>query len=143
MEPLGIAAELVAAFVAGIMNSIAGGGTFVTFPTLLWLGFDPKVANATSTLEGIVLDRGLNGVLSNGYTLVANALRWLAEPSLAEGQIGGAAMEASLLDNPHKVRLGRPYAWPVGQASSLLGACAAPHFDLASADAPVRRREAG
>jgi uncharacterized membrane protein YfcA len=39
-----------AAFVGGMMNSIAGGGTLVTFPVLLWLGLDPKVANATSTV---------------------------------------------------------------------------------------------
>lgn len=39
-----------AALVAGMMNSIAGGGTLVTFPLLLWLGLDPKVANATSTV---------------------------------------------------------------------------------------------
>src|SRR5258708_29131795 len=38
------------AFVAGGMNSIAGGGTLITFPLLLWLGLDPKVANATSTI---------------------------------------------------------------------------------------------
>ena len=39
-----------AAFVAGVMNSIAGGGTLVTFPVLIWLGLDPKIANATSTV---------------------------------------------------------------------------------------------
>jgi uncharacterized membrane protein YfcA len=39
-----------AAFVAGTMNSIAGGGTLITFPILLWLGLDAKVANATSTV---------------------------------------------------------------------------------------------
>src|SRR5947199_10514412 len=39
-----------AAFVGGMMNSIAGGGTLVTFPVLIWLGLDPKVANATSTV---------------------------------------------------------------------------------------------
>lgn len=32
------------------MNSIAGGGTLVTFPVLIWLGLDPKIANATSTV---------------------------------------------------------------------------------------------
>ena len=40
----------VAAFVAGGINSIAGGGTLITFPALLWLGIDAKVANATSTV---------------------------------------------------------------------------------------------
>ncbi|MCU1265626.1 MAG: hypothetical protein JWM21_1944 [Acidobacteria bacterium] len=38
------------AFVAGAINAIAGGGTLVTFPVLIWLGLDPKIANATSTV---------------------------------------------------------------------------------------------
>lgn len=38
------------AFVAGMINSIAGGGTLLTFPTLVWLGLDAKEANATSTV---------------------------------------------------------------------------------------------
>jgi hypothetical protein len=38
------------AFVAGMINSIAGGGTLLTFPTLIWLGLDAKEANATSTV---------------------------------------------------------------------------------------------
>lgn len=41
---------LAGAFVAGGVNSIAGGGTLITFPLLIWLGLDPKVANATSTV---------------------------------------------------------------------------------------------
>src|ERR1700716_1404739 len=41
---------IAAAFAAGIINSIAGGGTLITFPVLIWLGLDPKVANATSTV---------------------------------------------------------------------------------------------
>lgn len=43
-------ALFVAAFVAGIINSIAGGGTLLTFPVLLWAGLDAKTANATSTV---------------------------------------------------------------------------------------------
>jgi uncharacterized membrane protein YfcA len=45
-----IALLMAAAFAAGTINSIAGGGTLVTFPVLIWLGLDPKVANATSTV---------------------------------------------------------------------------------------------
>jgi uncharacterized membrane protein YfcA len=44
------AAMFVAAFLAGVVNSIAGGGTLLTFPLLIWLGLDPKIANATSTV---------------------------------------------------------------------------------------------
>lgn len=35
---------------AGAMNSIAGGGTLLTFPLLIWMGLDGKTANATSTI---------------------------------------------------------------------------------------------
>jgi hypothetical protein len=38
------------AFVAGALNSVAGGGSFLTLPTLLYVGVSPVVANATSTL---------------------------------------------------------------------------------------------
>ena len=39
-----------AAFLAGAINSVAGGGTLVTFPTLIWLGLSSVTANATSTV---------------------------------------------------------------------------------------------
>lgn len=41
---------LAGAFSAGAVNSIAGGGTLITFPLLIWLGLDAKIANATSTV---------------------------------------------------------------------------------------------
>src|SRR5713226_1291818 len=40
----------VAAFFAGVVNSIAGGGMLLVFPMMIWLGLDPKVANATCTV---------------------------------------------------------------------------------------------
>lgn len=41
---------LVAAFGAGVLNTIAGGGTFLTFPALVFIGVPPVVANATSAV---------------------------------------------------------------------------------------------
>jgi uncharacterized protein len=49
-DPLQILLLVSAAFAAGVINSIAGGGTLITFPVLIWLGLDAKVANATSTV---------------------------------------------------------------------------------------------
>ncbi len=40
----------VAAFFAGILNALAGGGSFLTFPALIFAGVPPVAANATSTL---------------------------------------------------------------------------------------------
>ena len=41
---------VASALVGGAMNSIAGGGTLLTFPTLVALGIPPINANATSTV---------------------------------------------------------------------------------------------
>ena len=39
-----------AAVVAGAINTIAGGGSLISFPTLLWLGMPSVEANATNTV---------------------------------------------------------------------------------------------
>lgn len=39
-----------AAFFAGFLNAIAGGGTFLTLPALIFAGVPPVSANATSTI---------------------------------------------------------------------------------------------
>jgi hypothetical protein len=39
-----------AAFLAGAINSVAGGGTLVSFPALIWLGLNSVTADATSTV---------------------------------------------------------------------------------------------
>jgi len=41
---------LAAAFGAGVLNTIAGGGTFLTFPALVFIGVPPVMANATSAV---------------------------------------------------------------------------------------------
>ncbi|RJG01135.1 sulfite exporter TauE/SafE family protein [Noviherbaspirillum sedimenti] len=40
----------LAAFCAGAMNSVAGGGTFFSFPALLAVGVPPVVANASNSV---------------------------------------------------------------------------------------------
>ena len=41
---------IIAAFSAGVLNTIAGGGSFLTFPALVFTGVPPVVANATSAV---------------------------------------------------------------------------------------------
>ncbi len=50
MSLIEITALMLAAAAGGAINAVAGGGTLVTFPTLLFFGTPPVVANATSTL---------------------------------------------------------------------------------------------
>lgn len=79
---------LAVAFAAGVINSVAGGGTLLTFPLLIALGLDPKIANATST---VALWPALAGGLFGYRREMANTrdLLWrLGLASVAGGGIG-------------------------------------------------------
>ena len=41
---------IISAVFAGAINAIAGGGTLISYPALIWIGRDPIIANATSTV---------------------------------------------------------------------------------------------
>src|ERR1700710_612097 len=41
---------VVASFIAGVMNAMAGGGAFISFPAMLSIGVAPIQANATNTV---------------------------------------------------------------------------------------------
>ncbi|MGA8706614.1 MAG: sulfite exporter TauE/SafE family protein [Steroidobacteraceae bacterium] len=45
-----LSAVAVVGFIAGVQNSLAGGGSFLTFPVLLLTGLDPRAANVTSAV---------------------------------------------------------------------------------------------
>jgi uncharacterized membrane protein YfcA len=79
---------LAAGFLAGLVNSIAGGGTLISFPALVWLGRNPVLANATNTVA--LLPGSLAGMFGFRRDL-ARARRWLfllTIPSLAGGALG-------------------------------------------------------
>jgi len=76
------------AFGAGMVNSVAGGGTLLSFPTLIWLGVPSVAANATST---VALWPGTVGSVW-GYRRelreADRSLYALSVPSLAGGLAG-------------------------------------------------------
>ena len=84
---------LIAAFAAGAINSIAGGGTLLSFPALVWMGRDPIMANATNA---VALWPGSLSAMVGFRRELASAQRWLlllTIPSL----LGGAAGAVLLL----------------------------------------------
>ena len=69
-----IAGLFFAAAAGGAINAVAGGGTLVTFPSLLFFGTPPIIANATSTLALVIGTAG--GVF--GYRKHVDPIRpWL------------------------------------------------------------------
>src|SRR5437899_9418763 len=87
------------AFAAGLINSIAGGGTLITFPVLIWLGLDPKVANATST---VALWPGLFGGLFGFRREISNSSAILARLGVTS-VIGGAVGAWLLIATPSPI----------------------------------------
>ena len=83
---------MLAAAAGGAINAVAGGGTLVTFPTLLLFGTPARMANATSTLALVI---GTSGSLY-GYRQHLGAVKpwlWRFVPiSLIGGLIGSAVL---------------------------------------------------
>ena len=78
----------LAAAAGGAINSIAGGGTLLTFPAIVWLGVPPILANATST---VALWPGACGSMWAYRRQLAGTRAWLVwftAPSLAGGMAG-------------------------------------------------------
>jgi uncharacterized membrane protein YfcA len=95
-SPTQLAIIAVISAVGGAANSIAGGGTLLTFPALLALGVPAIAANATST---VALWPGSISSLWGYRREIEGAKRWavrLAVPSV----IGGGAGAALLLVTP-------------------------------------------
>ncbi|HEY6844254.1 MAG TPA: sulfite exporter TauE/SafE family protein [Thermoanaerobaculia bacterium] len=81
-----------AAFLAGIINSIAGGGTLISFPTLLWIGRNAIMANATSTIA--LWPGSFSGMVGFRHDLATlpRRLYILILPSLLGGIIGAVLL---------------------------------------------------
>jgi len=78
----------LAAFVAGVINSMAGGGTLVSFPTMVWLGRPPIMANATNA---VALWPGSLSAMFGYRDDMRRVRRWLyllTIPSVAGGALG-------------------------------------------------------
>jgi hypothetical protein len=113
--PIGrLVVAAVAALLAGVMNSVAGGGTLLTFPALIAAGLTPLAANATSTVA--LLPAALSSM--HGYRgELEGARRWavaLALPSLVGGGLG-----AVLLLHTSNATFERVVPWLVLGATGL------------------------
>jgi uncharacterized protein len=77
---------------AGVINAVAGGGTLLTFPTLLAFGTSPITANATSTLALLIGTSGSLFGYRNHTQAVMPWLRRFLPVSLMGGLIGSALL---------------------------------------------------
>ncbi len=64
----------IAAAIAGALNSAAGGGSFISFPALLLVGFPPIAANATNNTAMWIGNLGSIGGFREDFTLGRDAV---------------------------------------------------------------------
>ena len=142
--PLGwrLAIFCLAGIAAGISNGIAGGGTFLSFPTLLAMGIPTLTANVSSTV-GVVPSslggiRGFRRELATHKQLVKSLT-----PTCFLGAIAGASL--LLLGSTHTFKNVVP--WLIGVATVLFALApritrrlATIEHEAGDGTAPVRRR---
>ena len=81
----------LAAFAAGVVNALAGGGTLISFPALTLLGIPPVAANITNT---VALCPGYLGATLAQRKLLADQKHrlWWYIPAAALGGLAGALL---------------------------------------------------
>ena len=89
---------VVAAFLAGLLNAVAGGGSFLLFPAMLGMNMLPVQANATNTVA--LWPGQLTSIAAYREDIRKNlALAW---PMALAGLLGGTAGAVVLLSTPQK-----------------------------------------
>jgi uncharacterized protein len=79
-------------FIAGGLNAVAGGGSFITFPALIFTGVSPIVANATNTTAMWVASFASVGAYRRDFTVERRVLMILSITSLVGGGMGSIAL---------------------------------------------------
>lgn len=87
---------VVAAFLAGVLNAVAGGGSFLLFPAMLGTGMLPVQANATNTVA--LWPGQLTSIYAYRHDMRKN--RRLVLPMCLAGLLGGTAGALVLLNTP-------------------------------------------
>ncbi len=86
----------VAGMIGGAMNAVAGGGSFIAFPAMLFTGIAPIPANATNTFSLWVGTAASGGAYRNHLKLP----RRILIPLLIMSLLGGVAGALLLIKTP-------------------------------------------
>ena len=105
---------VVASFIAGVMNAMAGGGSFISFPAMLSMGVAPIQANATNTVA----------LWPGQVTSVAalrKDLRWDLLPVVLTASVLGGVSGAVVLLRTKQITFLHMVPWLLLVASLLFG----------------------
>ena len=92
---------VIAAFLAGVLNAVAGGGSFLLFPAMLGTGMLPVQANASNTVA--LWPGQLTSIYAYRHDMRKNSR--LVMPMCLAGLLGGTAGALVLLNTPQSTFL--------------------------------------
>ena len=106
-----------AAFTAGAVNAVAGGGSLISFPALLWAGYAPVVANVTNSVA--LLPGYAGGTLGYRRELAGQGPR---ARRLVAASVAGAALGSVLLLAGPEAVFSRLVPWLILFSCAVLAA---------------------
>jgi uncharacterized protein len=105
---------VAASLIAGVINAMAGGGSFISFPAMLAIGVPPIQANATNTVAL------WPGQLTSVWALRTDLRRDLLAVVLSASVLGGISGAVVLLRTP-QITFMHMVPWLLLSASVLFG----------------------
>ncbi|HAF28531.1 MAG TPA: hypothetical protein DCG75_05740 [Bacteroidales bacterium] len=130
MEWYIILAVIGVGFVAGFINTLAGSGSLLTLPLLMFLGLPANVANGTNRIGILFQSLVATGSFKHKQVLDFKVGLWLGMPSVL-GAIAGSIWAVNLTDEIMRMFIGgllivmffvilyKPEAWIKGQAGKV------------------------
>ncbi|MBN1252697.1 MAG: sulfite exporter TauE/SafE family protein [Bacteroidales bacterium] len=121
---------IVIGFVAGFINTLAGSGSLLTLPLLMFLGLPANVANGTNRIGILFQSIVASSSFKHNKVLDYKAGLWLGVPSII-GAIAGSIWAVNLTDEIMRIFIGvllvvmffiilyKPEAWIKGQAGKV------------------------
>jgi uncharacterized protein len=105
---------VAASFIAGVMNAMAGGGSFISFPAMISIGLPPIQANATNTVAL------WPGQLTSVWAMRSNLRRGFMAVVATASILGGVAGAVVLLNTKQRTFM-HMVPWLLLSASILFG----------------------
>ena len=91
MDPLlGYPLLFIAGLVAGTLNVVAGGGSFLPLPVLIFLGLPPSLANGTNRVGILLQNVAAVGSFRRYGLFDRSAVLWAGVPATLGGAVGAA-----------------------------------------------------
>ncbi len=130
MEWYIILAVIGVGFLAGFINTLAGSGSLLTLPLLMFLGLPANIANGTNRIGILFQSIVASGSFKQKKVLDLKVGIWLGIPSIA-GAIVGSLWAINLTDEIMKMFIGfllvvmffvilyKPETWIKGQAGKV------------------------